>query len=141
MSYETIHPGEASPRLDEADYCYIDVWSVPEYEAGHVPGAYNIPLLHMTPAGMQPNEGFVEAMERHFEKDAKLILGCKIGGRSGRACELLAGMGYSKLVNMDGGFSGRYDEAGELLVEGWAGRGLPVTTTPESGRTWSELGG
>lgn len=139
MSYETTRPVEVRQRLDAGEWIYLDVRSVPEFEAGHVPGAYNVPLLHMTPAGMQPNAAFASVVERRFPKDAKLVLGCKIGARSGRACELLAELGYTSLANMDGGFSGRYDASGRLVEEGWSGLGFPVTRTPEAGRSWPEL--
>jgi len=38
-----------------------------------VPGAYNVPLMFRTDAGMSPNPSFVQAMERHFAKDAALV--------------------------------------------------------------------
>jgi hypothetical protein len=34
---------------------------------------------------------------------------------------------------MDGGFHGKPG------VEGWAGRGYPTATKPESGRAWKDL--
>lgn len=45
--------------LCAADAVYLDVRSVPEYEAGHAPGAYNIPLLHAGPGGMQDRKSVV----------------------------------------------------------------------------------
>ena len=135
MSYETIEAPAAKERLDGTDgRQYLDVRTVEEFDAGHVPGAFNVPLLHLTAMGMEPNSDFLDVVERHFAKDSRLVVGCKIGGRSMRACEMLAQAGYGGLANMDGGFSGRHDESGALLVEGWAGRGFPVTQTPVEDR-------
>ena len=64
-----------------------------------------------------------------FSKSAKLIVGCKSGGRSARACQLLASMGYQHLWNVDGGFGGKVDPRGQT-IKGWASLGLPVETGP-----------
>lgn len=141
MSYETIDPTAARTRLEDASCTYLDVRTVEEFEAGHVPGAFNVPLLFRGPMGMEPNTAFLEVVARHFQKDTGLVVGCKVGGRSARACELLATEGWTGLANMDGGFSGRYDPVGKLVQEGWAGSGFPTTVDPEPGRTYEELGG
>lgn len=139
MSYDTTDPAGARARLDSGDWIYLDVRSIPEYEAGHVPGAYNVPLLHLTPHGMEPNDDFVAVVERRFGKDAPIVVGCKVGGRSARACDLLASRGYTRLANMDGGFSGRYDPLGRHVQAGWSELSYPVSEEPVEGRTYREL--
>lgn len=141
MSYETTDPARARVLLDEQDHRYVDVRTVEEFEAGHVPGAYNVPLLERGPAGMEPNPDFLAVIQRHFGPEQRLVLGCKVGGRSARACELLAASGYTALVNMDGGFSGRQDEVGRLVQEGWVGHGFPTASEARAERTWSALKG
>ena len=47
-------------------YAYLDVRSVPEFAQGHPAGAYNVPIIHMGPAGNQPNARFLEVIERRF---------------------------------------------------------------------------
>ena len=141
MSYETIDPAAAKARLDDPTWSYLDVRTVEEFEAGHVPGAFNVPLLLRGPMGMEPNPAFLEVVTRHFAKDRAMVVGCKVGGRSAHACELLAGEGWTTLANMDGGYSGRYDPVGRLVEEGWAGCGFPTTIDPEPGRGYDELGG
>ena len=141
MSYETINPTTAKARIEDSDWTYLDVRTVEEFEAGHVPGAYNVPLLFRGPMGMEPNPAFLEVLSRHFPQDQDLVVGCKVGGRSARACELLAAEGWTVLANMDGGYSGRHDAVGRLVEEGWAGCGFPTTVDPEPGRTYSELAG
>jgi rhodanese-related sulfurtransferase len=135
---ERISPEEAKRRLDEG-WVYVDVRSVPEFEQGHPSGAYNVPLMHMGPGGMEPNPDFMTTMERVFPRDAKLVIGCKSGGRSLRAAEMLAAAGYTNVVDQRAGFGGARDSFGQLSEKGWEAAGLPVSTTPEPGRTWSEL--
>lgn len=70
----------------------VDVRESVEWRSGHIPGAKHIPL------GQLP--------ERLGEIDPRTetIIVCQSGGRSSRACDYLARMGY-KVVNMKGGMS------------------------------------
>ena len=43
------------------------------------------------------------------------------------------------MINMDGGFSGKRDRAGQLLEQGWAGCGFPTEATAPDERTWTQL--
>jgi rhodanese-related sulfurtransferase len=139
MPHETLDPKAAKERLDQGGWIYLDVRSVEEFDEGHVPDSYNIPLLFRDPAaGMVPNPEFVAAVKRHFAADAKLVLGCKSGGRSQRACELLSGEGYKKLVNMDGGMHGKVDALGRP-IPGWIACGFPAPAKSEAARTWKVL--
>ena len=55
MSVQRVTPLEAKLLLDQG-FAYLDVRSIPEYEQGHAPFAYNIPIMHFTPGpGMQPH--------------------------------------------------------------------------------------
>ena len=139
MSYETLLPESARTRLDEG-WTYLDVRSVEEFAEGHVPGAYNIPLLFKGPLGMQPNPDFLAQVQKNFEPGTQLVLGCKAGGRSAHACEALAASGFTALVNMDGGFHGRRDPDSGEVIQGWAACGLPTTLEAQEGRTYEELG-
>src|SRR5690606_38806130 len=115
---ERISPEEAKRRMDEG-WTYVDVRSVPEFEQGHPAGAYNIPLMHMGPGGMEPNSEFMEAVEQAFPRSAKLVLGCKSGGRSLRAAEMLSGAGYTQVVDQRAGWGGARDPFGQLTEKGW----------------------
>ena len=140
MSYQTQNP-EGVKQLFESDpeYVYVDVRSQQEFEQGHVPGAYNIPLLFMTPAGMQPNPAFLAVVTRRFPKTQKIVFGCRSGQRSARACELLEPRGYAHLVNMAGGFLGATDMSGNVLEQGWVACGFDTTRASLPGRSWREL--
>lgn len=113
----------------DPDYIYLDVRSVPEFEAGHAPRAINIPIAHFTPqAGMSPNSDFTAVVEAALPKDAKLVVGCKSGGRSARACEIMSQMGYTNVANIRGGFVGAMDNVGRVTEPGWSMLNLPTCT-------------
>jgi len=135
---ERISPKDAKARLDEG-WTYLDVRSVPEFEQGHPAGAYNVPLMHMGAGGMEPNPDFIAAVEASFPKDAKLVLGCKAGGRSFRAAQQLEARGYTHVLDQRGGWSGATDPFGRALEAGWEQEGLPSATDAEPGRSWAEL--
>jgi rhodanese-related sulfurtransferase len=133
MSVIRVQPREAA-QLVAAGHSYVDVRSVPEFDAGHAPGAFNVPLLHLVPGrGMVPNPEFMAAMEKRFPRDAQLVIGCKAGGRSNRAAELLLAAGWTKVVDMAGGWEG------EPGVLGWRVQGLPVEATAAADHTWEGL--
>ena len=135
-----VSPEEASDLLESGEgHVYLDVRSVPEFEAGHAPGAKNVPLLHRTAMGMQPNADFVSVCERAIGKDAKIITACLKGGRSMRAAQILMANGFENVVDMRGGFHGESDPTGALVYPGWAPRGLPVTTEASDEETYEGL--
>lgn len=136
-----ISPQEAYDLMQrDPEIIYLDVRSVPEFEAGHAPGAINIPLLHLTPGGgMAPNPDFVAVVEANLAKDARLIVGCKAGGRSANACQLMSQLGYEDVTNMRGGFHGAADRFGQLMEPGWALLNLPVTTDAAEGADYESL--
>lgn len=140
MPYETRDPDAVQALLTDSGYVYVDVRTVQEFEQSHVPGSYNIPILFMTAQGMLPNPDFVAAVKRHFQPAHKIVFGCKSGGRSARACELLEREGYAHLVNMSGGLHSATDMSGNVVEPGWIACGLDTARKPEPGRSWKDLG-
>jgi rhodanese-related sulfurtransferase len=132
MAIRRVTPQEAKTLMDEG-YVYVDVRSIPEFEKGHPAGAYNVPLLHFGPAGMSPNPEFTAVMEQRFAKDSKLIIGCKMGGRSAQASQRLEAMGYTNVVDQMGGFEGQPGNPG------WSPVGLPVATEAAADHTYDGL--
>lgn len=135
---ERISPAEAKKKLDSG-WIYLDVRSVPEFEEGHPSGAYNVPLMHMGPGGMQPNGEFMDIVTKRFPKDAKIVVGCKSGGRSLRAAEMLKSAGYANVVDQRAGWGGARDPFGQVSEKGWEASGLPTATHAEPGHSWDEL--
>jgi rhodanese-related sulfurtransferase len=139
MPIPRISPEEALERIEREGFVYVDVRSVPEFEAGHPSGAYNVPLNHQGPRGMAPNPDFLPVIEATFPKDAKLVVGCKLGGRSAKAAAVLEQAGFTQVVDQTAGFDGQRDPFGQLTNPGWSPKGLPVSNEPEPGRSWAEL--
>ncbi|MEU8509073.1 rhodanese-like domain-containing protein [Streptomyces brevispora] len=75
----SVLPAEAAARLD--DYTVIDVRTPGEYASGHVPGAHNVPLDHLSTA--------LPALKAAAARGDLLIV-CAAGNRSATACDQLA---------------------------------------------------
>ncbi|MFN2563594.1 MAG: rhodanese-like domain-containing protein [Gemmatimonadaceae bacterium] len=80
----------------------VDVRDRAEWEAGHIAGAVNVPLGHLTDRVAE------------LERDRQLVLHCQSGGRSSVAASLLRARGFNNVINLSDGFTG------------WQRRGLPV---------------
>ncbi len=101
----SITVAEAKALFDKGGYLFVDVREPDEFKMGHIPGAVNIP------------RGLVEfriGAQVQENKDAKIVLNCKTGGRSALATQSLKKLGYKNLLNMDGGWTA------------WEGAGYPV---------------
>jgi rhodanese-related sulfurtransferase len=138
MTVKRISPEEARDLMDKEGYAYLDVRSVPEFAAGHPTGAYNIPLLHLGPAGMTPNPDFLAVVEKSFPRDAPLVVGCKAGGRSAKAGAVLAQAGFTSVVDQRCGYEGSPLPTGGV-EPGWRPRGLPTSTDSAPDRTYDAL--
>jgi len=133
-----VTPIEADALLKDG-WIYLDVRSIPEFEGGHPAGAANVPLLHAMGGRMAPNPAFQAVVEGNFAKDAKIVVGCKVGGRSLQAAALLEAAGYTSVVDMRGGFAGERDNLGRVTCAGWAESGLPVEASAPSDKTYAAL--
>src|SRR4029453_9421396 len=134
-----IDPARTS-ELMQSGVTYVDVRTVEEYAAGHAAGAVNVPAFVRDAMGqMAPNPDFLPVMQANFAPDAPLALGCRSGGRSMRACEVLAHAGYTQLSNIAGGFGGATDPFGRLVRPGWMQAGLPVERESTPGASYDAL--
>ena len=104
LKVEEITPQEAFAELDEGGVRLIDTREPFEYEESHIEGG------ELIPPGVIGDR--IEAAVP--DKDQRIILQCRSGARSLAAAEILAGMGYTNLANMEGG-----------ILE-WEAQGLPV---------------
>jgi len=75
------------------EYRIIDVREPDEFtgELGHVEGAELHPL------------GELSAHAETWDKDQPLLVICKRGGRSAKACTYLISRGFTNVTNLDGG--------------------------------------
>jgi rhodanese-related sulfurtransferase len=73
-------------------------------------------------------------MEKAFPKDAKIVVGCKGGGRSLQAAAVLLSAGFTNVIDQKQGFAGATEP-------GWAPLGLPVSVEAPAEHTYTGLGG
>ena len=80
----------ASSEIQEipSDALIVDVRSPGEYQAGHFPGAVNIPVDEI--GGRLSDLG---------NKDAPIVVYCRSGNRSGRAKVMLEAAGFTHVAN------------------------------------------
>lgn len=88
---EFISAAEARARLAAGEFFALDVRRASEFEAGHLPGAKNVSHTRLA------------ARLAEIPRDRPVLVNCKSGGRSARACSLLERNGL-KAVNLEGGF-------------------------------------
>lgn len=139
MTIQRVSPQEALRLVGEEGYTFVDVRSVPEFEAGHPAGAYNIPWAHAVGGSMQPNADFLAVMAKRFPKDTRLLLACRSGARSMRAAEALEAAGYTQLVDQRAGWDGARDAFGRVQEPGWSGAGLPSASGPDAERGYDAV--
>ncbi|MEP7298573.1 MAG: rhodanese-like domain-containing protein [Burkholderiales bacterium] len=70
----------------------VDVRGAGEFDSGHIEGAVSLPLdrIHVDIARAVPDQKM------------PLVLYCRSGARSGRACNVLTEMGYDQVTNGGG---------------------------------------
>lgn len=116
MTTKRVDPNEAKTLLDQG-WTYVDVRTEQEFETGHPAGSINIPLS---------SPDFLAVMKATFPHDARLVVGCQLGGRSARACQVLEADGYQSLADQTAGWGGQRNGAGQVVLAGWADSKLPV---------------
>lgn len=105
MTVAETTPAEAHAR--RAELAVVDVRAAHEFHGplGRVPGAVLVPLPEL------------EGRVGELPAGRPLLLVCRSGARSGRACELLARFGIGPVLNLAGG------------MIAWSRAGLPVERT------------
>ncbi|MDR3323401.1 MAG: rhodanese-like domain-containing protein [Zoogloeaceae bacterium] len=99
-----LSPTLATQLMNREDAAVIDVRDAPEYAAGHILNARNIPLKDLP----------TRATELDALKEKPLLVVCASGTRAGQACARLQKLGFVQLNALDGGMSA------------WERAGLPV---------------
>jgi rhodanese-related sulfurtransferase len=134
-----ISPAEAHAKMTDEAFTYVDVRTEAEFADGHPDGAVNVPLMHAGAAGLEANPDFVAVMEGSFAKDAPIIVGCKMGGRSARAANALALAGFTRVLDQRAGWDGARGSFGELTEPGWSRAGLPTESGAPPARSYEAL--
>lgn len=97
---ESYHQGQENPSIS-----LIDVRTPAEFEGLHAKGAINHPMESMD----------IEVLK--FRKEDLIHVICQAGGRSMKVCQKLEGVGFTNIVNVEGGTSA-WHSAGQPVVEG-----------------------
>ena len=91
--YRSITPEEAKKRMDAGvAVLIVDVREPYEFEAGHIPGAINLPLGSL-----------IDLAKTHLpDKDALIFLYCRSGARSRSGALQMVKEGYTNLYDLGG---------------------------------------
>ena len=85
------HPATDYESIVDSDTQLIDVREPNEVAAGTLPGAINIPL------------GELPARMGDLDRDKRVVLLCRSGGRSTAAAQAFTAAGFTDVVNLAGG--------------------------------------
>ncbi|TDS19264.1 rhodanese-related sulfurtransferase [Maribacter caenipelagi] len=80
--------------FDESKEILLDVRTPAEFEAGCIVGAINIDWF---------SDDFNQQIQ-DIDKNKKIFVYCKMGGRSLKSQERLAALGFKNVVNLEGGY-------------------------------------
>lgn len=96
-------PSEVQSWIAAGEAVIVDVREMPEFAAGHIPGAHLNPLSAFDPAKVPGADG------------KKLVLHCAAGNRCGPASQMLAASGRKGTIyRLQGGIMG-YAQAGGAI--------------------------
>ncbi len=141
MVIKEVSPRETKAALDsDPDAVYLDVRTEQEFAHGHPAGALNIPVMFLdTTTGGKVNDEFLKVVEGILARNRAIFCGCKSGGRSLMAAEMLSQAGYESVASVLGGFSGAVDRNGLVVAPGWVDCGLPVSHEVSEANSYAAL--
>ena len=103
--YQSATPSDATQLINREDAVVLDIREDNEYHSGHIVNSLHIPLSHL-------NNRITE-LEKHKAKP--IIIGCRSGSRSSKACSMLKKQGFEHIYNLKGG------------IMAWQHANLPIT--------------
>ncbi len=93
---KTVQPKKFQRLMKKKNTVLLDVRTAEEYIAGHIPGSRQIDVLK--------TDDFKAAVAT-LDKSKTYLLYCRSGKRSRDAMAILQGSGFSKLYDLEGGFT------------------------------------
>jgi len=98
-----VSTAQATHLINREDALLVDVREPGEFGAGHILGARNVPLARIDGSG-----------DLAKRKDKPVIVYCEGGERAAKAAAALRKLGFSRVVNLNGG------------LPAWQQAGLPL---------------
>lgn len=93
QTYRTVTAEEARNLMEtESDYIILDVRTQEEYDSGHIPDAVLLPSTEVAE----------QAKTVLPDPDQLILVYCRSGNRSAQAASVLAGLGYTNVVDFGG---------------------------------------
>ena len=92
--YQDLSVSEFKAKMNTANVVVLDVRTPAETAEGKIDGAMEIDY-HA--------DGFAEKIIA-LDKEKTYLVYCRSGNRSGKTCKMMAGKGFKKLYNLEGGF-------------------------------------
>ena len=99
-----VNTAAALQLINHKNAIVLDVREQTEYEAGHVLNSKLIPLGKLKER--------IGELEKY--KDQSMLVVCRSGNRSGKACFILGKLGFSQIYNLSGG------------IQAWQKANLPL---------------
>ena len=84
----------AKDLFDEGGYAFLDVRTAREYKMGHIPGA-----IHIERGSLE-----FKINNQVPDKNAQIVVYCKVGERGSLAAHTLVRMGYKNVINIEDGW-------------------------------------
>jgi phage shock protein E len=103
----TLDAPEFAERMSEPGTVLLDVRTPEEFEAGHIEGAVNLPLVA---------DDFAQQVER-LDADASYAVYCRTDSRSGEALQVMARHGLTDAYDLDGGMEAWQAYGGMVVTE------------------------
>ncbi|WP_416147467.1 rhodanese-like domain-containing protein [Salipaludibacillus sp. HK11] len=90
---QQISTSELKNQLKDKRKQFIDVRTPAEFKSSNIRGFENIPLQHL------PQKADL------LKKDSEVVVICRSGMRSSKACKVLKKQGYKHITNVKGGMN------------------------------------
>ena len=113
MSTQTVRKDIGSAallQLQRSGASVVDVRTQPEFEAGHIASAVNVPVDQ------------IQQVSASWDKGQPVVVYCATGARSADAAAYLAGAGFRKVYDLTGGLAAWTG----ALVSGTAATTAPI---------------
>lgn len=94
MSYHDLHPAQLQALRAEADLLILDIRDQASYAQGHIEGAEPV------------SDALLRQLMKNRQRERPVLVYCYRGNSSRDLCRSIAGLGYTRVYNLVGGWQG-----------------------------------